>query len=109
MQDPGEAFFAVFTHIVADAATKIALGEALFAAGGVNDGDVAAASTQLRRTVGALLERAQAAGAVREDVELPEVYALLVGTSRAVTYVGLDGEIRDRMLIVVFDGLAAPT
>ncbi|WP_405717777.1 hypothetical protein [Streptomyces sp. NBC_01537] len=38
---------------------------------------------------GALLRHAQRAGAVRNDVELPEVYALLIAT-----------------LAIVFDGLA---
>jgi hypothetical protein len=53
-----------------------------------------------------LLQRAQVAGAVRDDVELPEVYALLVGTSRAVAHAHLDEEVRARVLAIVFDGLA---
>ncbi len=32
--------------------------------------------------VGVLLERAQEAGAVRRDIGLPEVYALLIGAPR---------------------------
>ena len=56
-----------------------------------------------------LLQRAQRAGAVRDDVELPEVYALLVGTSRAAAHAHLDEEVRTRMLAIVFDGLAPDT
>ena len=77
---------------------------ALLEAGGDGDGAAAAASNGLRRAVAALLHRAQRAGAVRDDVELPEVYALLVATSR--TAGGLDEEVRDRVLAIVFDGLA---
>jgi AcrR family transcriptional regulator len=103
--DPGAAFFGFFGRLVADAATKIAIGEALLEAGGDDDGEAVQASRRLRQAVGVLLERAQRAGAVRTDVELPEVYALLVGTSRAAAR--LDAEIRERMLAIVFDGLAA--
>jgi len=120
--DPGQAFFAFYGDLVADAATKIAISEALLGAGGGrgagagagsdggseggSDGDAAQASHGLRRAVGSLLRRAQGAGAVRDDVELPEVYALLVGTSRAVAHAHLDEEVRARVLAIVFDGLA---
>jgi AcrR family transcriptional regulator len=103
--DPGAAFRDFFGHLVGDAATKIAIAEALFEEG--DDASAAVrASTALRRAVGALLERAQRAGAVRDDVELPEVYALLVGTSRAAALAHVDDEIRARVLAIVFDGLA---
>ena len=104
--EPGAAFFDFFRHLVADAATKIAIGEALLDAGGAREGEVASASDGLRRAVGELLERAQRAGAVRTDAELPEVYALLVATSRAVALAGLDERAAARALAIVFDGLA---
>ena len=104
--DPGRAFFDCYGNLVADAATKIAITEALLDAGGTGDGAAAQASNGLRRAVGSLLQRAQQAGAVRDDVELPEVYALLVGTSRAVAHAHLDEEVRARVLAIVFDGLA---
>ncbi|MEU0554204.1 TetR/AcrR family transcriptional regulator [Dactylosporangium sp. NPDC006015] len=107
--DPGAAFFGFFGHLVADAATKIAIGEALhdLTGGGDTEGDTEAvqASLGLRRSFGALLERAQRAGAVRDDAELPEVYALLVAASRAASQAGLDDDVRARMLAIVFDGL----
>jgi AcrR family transcriptional regulator len=104
--DPGSAFLAFFGQLVADAATKIAIGEALLEAGGDSDGSARQASAGLRQVVGTLLRRAQQAGAVRADVELPEVYALLVGTSRAAAHGNLDTEAKERMLTIVFDGLA---
>jgi AcrR family transcriptional regulator len=103
--DPGQAFRDFFSHLVADAATKIAISEALLDAGGDEDGEAGRAAADLRRAVGALLERAQRAGAVRDDVELPEVYALLIGTSRAAAQTHLDEEVRNRVLAIVFDGL----
>jgi AcrR family transcriptional regulator len=104
--DAGTAFFDFFGHLVADAATKIAIAEALQEITGDSGGDAAAASLGLRRAFGALLRRAQQAGAVRDDAELPEVYALLVATSRAASQPYLDEEVRARMLAIVFDGLA---
>jgi AcrR family transcriptional regulator len=104
--DPGRAFHDFFSHLVADAATKIAIGEALLEAGGDGDGDAAQASNGLRRAVAALLRQAQHAGAVRDDVELPEVYALLVAISQTAAHAHLDREVRDRVLAIVFDGLA---
>ena len=105
-EDPGTAFHDFFRHLVTDAATKIAIGEALLHAGGDSDGEAAQASNGLRRAVGALLERAQRAGAVRGDVELPEVYALLVATSRLAAHTEADAEVTARALTIVFDGLA---
>ena len=106
--DPGEAFRGFFGQLTARAPAKIAITEALLDAGGArdSDADAARASDGLRRAVGALLQHAQEAGAVRVDVELPEVYALLAGISRAVARAHLDEEAMERVLAVVFDGLA---
>ncbi|MEV6931014.1 helix-turn-helix domain-containing protein [Dactylosporangium sp. NPDC051485] len=103
--DPGAAFYGFFRHLVADAATKIAIGDALLGAGGDVHGAATEAGNGLRRAVGALLARAQRAGAVRDDAELPEVYALLVAMSRTAAHSSLDDETRDRALAIVFDGL----
>lgn len=103
--DAGTAFYDFFSHLVADAATKIAIGEALADLTSDTDGAAFAASLELRRAFGALLRRAQQAGAVRADAELPEVYALLVATSRAANQAHLDEEVRTRMLAIIFDGL----
>ena len=49
---------------------------------------------------------AKIAGAVRDDVELPEVYALLVGASRAAARARLDEEARARLFGIILAGLA---
>jgi len=102
----GPAFFSFFTYMVTDAPKKIAIAEALSDAGGELEGGASRASNELRRAVGRLLRRAQDVGAVREDVELPELYALLIGASRAAAVARLDEEVQARSLAIIFDGLA---
>jgi AcrR family transcriptional regulator len=104
--DPGKAFLSFFRHLVADAPAKIGIAEALLDAGGDGGGEAAQASTELRRAFGALLQRAQQAGVIRADVELPEVYALLVGVCPAAARDHLGEEVTARVLTIVFDGLA---
>jgi AcrR family transcriptional regulator len=103
---PGPAFFSFFTYMVTDAPKKIAIAEALSDAGGELEGGASRASNELRRSVGTLLRRAQEVGAVRDDVELPELYALLIGASRAAATGRLDEEVQARSLAIIFDGLA---
>ncbi|MDQ2873844.1 MAG: TetR/AcrR family transcriptional regulator, partial [Actinomycetota bacterium] len=99
--DPGPAQFGMFAEMVTGAPSKIAIAEALVeAGGGAGSGDGVSsggetspgsgtrpgrqaerASGELSQAVGVLLRRAHAAGAVRPDVELPELYALLIGMS----------------------------
>jgi AcrR family transcriptional regulator len=108
--EPGPALFGMFTEMVSDAPGKIAIADALVDAGG-DTGDssrVAQAAGELQQAVGVLLARAQAAGAVRADVELPELYALLAGMSRAAAHGPRDPAVWGRALGVVFDGLRGP-
>jgi AcrR family transcriptional regulator len=104
--DPGEALHSLFGHLVAYAAAKIAITEALLDAGGDRDGEAARAAEGLHQAVGALLDRARQAGAVRDDAELPEVYALLAGLARAAARASLDEDAKERLVAIVFDGLA---
>ncbi|MEV6270157.1 helix-turn-helix domain-containing protein [Kribbella sp. NPDC051936] len=103
--DPGTAFFEFFTQVVAESASKLAIGEALTAAGAAAGEETQEAGRGMRAAFSGLLTAAQKAGAVRADAELPEVYALLIGASRGATAAKLDPETRDRMLAIVYDGL----
>jgi AcrR family transcriptional regulator len=103
---PGQAFFDFFRHMVIDAPSKIALIDALSNAGGSAQGSLKQASASLERAVGALLKRAQSAGAVRSDVDLSEVYVLLIGASRAAATNNFDQAAQARALEIVFRGLA---
>jgi AcrR family transcriptional regulator len=103
--DPGQAFAGFFRYLVADAPAKIGIAEALLDAGG-DGGEAVRASNELRLAFGALLGRAQKAGVIRDDAQLPEVYALLVGVSQAAAHGHLDEQGSARVLAIVFDGLA---
>ncbi|MUN39120.1 TetR/AcrR family transcriptional regulator [Actinomadura litoris] len=105
--EPGPAFFEFFGHLVDDAAGKLAIIEAFTDAGGDAEGQAGRRPRELREAVGVLLVRAQEAGAVRADVRLEEVYALLVGVARAGAHLQLDAHVRARTVGIVFDGLAA--
>jgi AcrR family transcriptional regulator len=103
--DPGTAFYEFFTQVVSESASKLAIGEALSAAGVAAGEDARAAGRGMREAIAGLLAAAQKAGAVREDAQMPEVYALLIGASRGATAANLDPELRDRMLALIYDGL----
>jgi AcrR family transcriptional regulator len=103
--DPGAAFFTFFTQVVSESASKLAIADALGAAGSVVGTDAKQAGTGMREAFGALLAKAQQSGKVRADAEFPEVYALLIGASRGATAAGLTPEVRDRMLALIYDGL----
>jgi len=55
-----------------------------------------------------LLRRAQSAGAVRDDVGMPEVLAPLGAACLAAERGRWDEETRDRALAVMFDGFRRP-
>ncbi|MEU8341466.1 transcriptional regulator, TetR family [Actinomadura meyerae] len=99
--DPGEAFFDFFSRVVAQAAAKRAVTEALAEAGVDARAATGSARPGLRTALGALLERAQEAGAVRTDVGPREVMALLAGMSYAAGHAGA----REDVLRIAFDGL----
>lgn len=102
---PGDAFFGFFTQVVSESASKLAIAEALTAAGSVAGADAKKAGSGLRDAFDTLLKQAQEDGAVRRDAGPAEVYALLIGASRGATATGLEPEVRDRMLGLIFDGL----
>jgi AcrR family transcriptional regulator len=101
--DPGEAFFGFFARVVSQAAAKQAVTEALAAAGGDVGQVTGRAGPDVKAAIGALLERAQAAGAVRADIGPSEVTALLAGMSYAAGRAG-----GDDLLRIAFDGLRPP-
>jgi hypothetical protein len=55
-----------------------------------------------------LLERAQLAGAVRADLRMPELMALLTAACLAAEHSQWDTQLRTKALAIVFDGMRAP-
>jgi AcrR family transcriptional regulator len=105
--DPGEAFAAFFRQVIADARTKLTLSEAL-ASAGVDLTHTAADSKHAFNTaLDRLLVRAQQAGAIRTDVGLADLLALIVGLSHAARQFGNQAEREAQIVHVVLDGLAA--
>jgi AcrR family transcriptional regulator len=107
-EDAGAAFFSFFNRAVERSATKIALVDALADAGVDVERAAAKAGRELRQRLAVLLGRAQRAGAVRDDVEVEHVIALLAGASRAAEHAGWDREVQARTVAVMLDGLRPP-
>lgn len=101
--DPGAAFFAFLERLSDTAATKKDLADALAGAGVDIVG--AAPTAELNAALGVLLERAREVGAVRGDVGIAELTALLKGAMLALQGTGDDPALRERIFAVVRDGL----
>jgi AcrR family transcriptional regulator len=100
-----DAFFVAFNRAIAEAPAKLALTDAL-AGGGMQSGDgVVGARARLRQAFTLLLRRAQEAGAVRADLGVDEVFALLVGASRTAAEAPFKRDVIERALAVILDGL----
>jgi AcrR family transcriptional regulator len=103
--DPEAAFWTFLTRVGEVASSKSAYAEALTTAGTDLGEALNPAREQLPRALGVLLRRAQEAGAVREDVGVPELIALMVATSRVTERGPTDAGLRDRVHEIIFDGL----
>jgi AcrR family transcriptional regulator len=103
---PAEAFFDFLTRMVAGWGQKKDFIEALTSAG-VDLKEIGCVKQELHVQLGALLERAQAAGAVRKDVSIQEILALISATFAALERHGISAKGSARMLAVIFDGLRA--
>jgi AcrR family transcriptional regulator len=100
--DPGEAFFAYFAAIVAEGAANKGLAEALAGAGYDLGAAFSHSQHDIMGVMGQLLNRAQRAGAVRDDVETDDVKALITGC------VAREASAQDRMISIARTGLEAP-
>jgi AcrR family transcriptional regulator len=107
-QQPVEAFFACFTLMVDQSAGKNEFAQALAAAGIDVHQTLSEASRLVRARLAELLTGAQQAGAVRPDLGVPELLALLVGTADMVERLGADPAGRERIFSVIFNGLRPP-
>jgi AcrR family transcriptional regulator len=104
--DPATAVFEFFTSMVGHAASKKTVIDLLAEAG--TDVRVAESAGALRDGMGTLLIRAQKAGAVRPDVGIDEVMALLISTCQGALQAAWDDELQRRALAVIFRGLRPP-
>lgn len=103
-EDAGEAFRSFVWHAGEMHAHDRGLHEGFTRCGGVSD--VAEAKAELNGLIDQLIERAQAAGAVRKDVSADDV-STLVGTAIRGAHGSPEPELWRRYVAVVLDGLAA--
>jgi AcrR family transcriptional regulator len=101
--DPGAAFFEFFTRKIEQASLNKALVDALEQAGGFG---LRGEYTQFWTICGQLLERAQQAGAVRTDLDLDDVWALMLGCLRAKDQLSDPSRV-NHLIEVVLDGMRA--
>jgi AcrR family transcriptional regulator len=104
--DPATGLFTFFTSMVERAAARKTVVD-LLATTGI-DLSVAKPVHVLQPSIEALLTRAQQAGAVRDDVRLPEVLALLTAACQAALQAGWGHDLCTRTLAIIFDGLRPP-
>jgi AcrR family transcriptional regulator len=103
--DPGQAFFGYFTRVVEHSMSTKAIADLLIRAGLDPKPGMADVGRRMRHAVQALLDRAQQAGAVRPDLRLPELMAILTAVCMAAEHSQWDTPLRTRTLAIVFDGM----
>jgi len=107
--DPGEAFVEGLRRYAAAGAAKRDFLEALSRSGvDIFSGRGRKVVKRISDLVGVLLSRAQAVGAIRSDIGVSEVKALLQGMAFANHDYSGTAEGRSRLWAVMIDGLRAP-
>jgi AcrR family transcriptional regulator len=105
--DPGEALFRFIDRLITEAAPKRDLIDALDSAGVDVTAALAGVVGELRAETGRLLAGAQQAGAVRADIDLTDLMALLSGTIQATQRQPGQRIDARRAIAVLCDGLRA--
>lgn len=108
--DPGAAFFELFDELVELATAKHQLVEVFSQGSRVAIGtpeEVQSRHARFRAAFSVLLERAQAAGAVRRDIGVSELVAIVNGAFPYLRRAGGTRKEHLRLLAFVVDGLAA--
>ena len=106
--EPGEALSEWLHAYVELGAMKRGLMGPLTAALGKDSELFTTCKTMVKTTGGRLVERAQAAGAIRDDVELTDVLTLASAIAHAGELTGEGSELSERLLVVAIDGLRPP-
>lgn len=102
--DPGAAFFMFLARLAEEGSSKRDLIDALGGAGIEVKERTSPQKAELTQAIGVLLQRAQIAGDVRSDVELADLFGLVMGACAFAAH-GESGSSQSRMLSVVCDGL----
>ncbi|MBB3131497.1 AcrR family transcriptional regulator [Paenibacillus rhizosphaerae] len=103
-QDPGQAFFHFLSLIVREGTGNKALIAALARSGADIRRPLSGISLDFQNALGELLNCAQQAGSVRNDIQVTDITAILFGVMRTLEY-NDDSGLAERILLVVRDGL----
>lgn len=103
--DPGEALLGFIDRLVAEAAPKRDLADALASAGTDVSATLSGTAGRLREALGALLAAAQRSGSIRGDIGLAELMAILSGILFALRGRAGDQPDPHRAVAVLRDGL----
>ena len=106
--EPGEALAEWLRVYVSFGAMKRGLMGPLTTALGQDSDLFSTCKTMVRSTGGRLVEQAQKAGTIRDDVEISDVLTLASAISHAGELTGQGSEISERLLTVAIDGLRRP-
>ena len=104
--DPADALRRLVASMIETGATKITLAS-LVGERGDFPPSVKAAAEDLRETMAGILERAQSAGAVHEDVSVDELYMLIRGLAQATATLPPPQATVRRAIDIVLRGLDA--
>jgi AcrR family transcriptional regulator len=105
--DPGRAFSSFVERLGREGAQKRDLIEWLASDGVRLQIGEAPVLRALIEALGELLGRAQHAGAVRQDISVDDVVAVLTGTAYAICHARADERQTHRLLAIMYDGLRA--
>lgn len=105
--DAGEAFFEFFAALVAEGAANRGLADALTGVGFDIKAVVSGPERDVTRELAGLLARAQQAGAVRPEIDLADVMALVAGCLARQSDQD-ERAARDRLIAVVCAGMRQP-
>lgn len=102
--DPGQAFFNFLSLLVREGTGNKALIAALARSDAEIQRPLFGISLDFQNALGELLNAAQRAGSVRNDIQVTDITAILFGVMRTLEYNG-DSGLSERILLVVCDGL----
>ena len=106
--EPGDALAEWLRVYVSFGAMKRGLMGPLTTALGQDSDLFSVCKTMVRATGGRLVEQAQKAGTIRDDVEISDVLTLASAISHAGELTGEGSDLSERLLTVAIDGLRRP-
>ncbi|MDG4821366.1 TetR family transcriptional regulator [Asanoa sp. WMMD1127] len=101
--DPSAALSTLIHEMIQRGASKLTLASML---GGDAPPAIVAVSSELKSAVDTALRRAQAAGSVRPDVGVEELYLLIRGLAQTAAATPVPAAVLDRAVEVILDGFA---